>query len=118
MQVKGGTDVNGKVNLTTTVYVKPTDVKLDTAGKVIVKLPQLKLHIPDIRLKLWFLPLIRLGGFDINTELSPIEINLDSTVINTSIAATGMEVKGSNELAVHADLNVGAEGTVQAGPIS
>ncbi len=118
MQIKGGTNAKGKVDVTTSVNIKPTDIKLDTAGKIIVKLPGLKLRIPDIRLKLWFLPLIKLGGFSINTELSPIEVNLDSTVVNTSIAATGVEIKASNALDLDAQVNVGAVGAVEAGPIS
>ena len=118
MQIKGGTNAKGKINVTTSIDVKPTDVKLDTAGKIVIKLPQLNLRVPDIRLKLWFFPLIKLGGFNISTELSPIEVNLDSTVINTSIAATGVEIKGTNEIDIDANLTIGAEGAVQAGPIS
>lgn len=118
MQIKGGTNAKGKIEVATSVDIKPTEVKLDTAGKIIVKLPGLKLRVPDIRLKLWFLPLIKLGGFSINTELSPIEINLDSTVVNTSIAATGVEVKAVNAIDLDATVNVGADGAVEAGPIS
>lgn len=118
MQVKGGTNAKGKVDVTTSINIKPTDIKLETSGKILLKLPGLKLRIPDIRLKLWFFPLIKLGGFIINTELSPIEVNLDSTIINTNIAATGVEVKASNELDVDATVSVGAEGALTAGPLS
>jgi len=118
MLIKGGTNAKGKVDVTTSINLKPTEVKLDTAGKIIVKLPGLKLRIPDIRIKLWFLPLIKLGGFSINTELSPIEINLDSMAVTTSVAATGVEVKASNALDLDATVNVGAEGAVSAGPMA
>ncbi len=117
MQVKGGTNAKGKINVSTSVDLKPTEVKLETAGKVVVKLPQLKFRVPDIRFKLWFFPIIKLGGFSINTELSPIEVNLNDTSINTSVAATGVEVKASNEIDIDANVNVGADGAIQAGPM-
>ena len=117
MQLKGGTKAKGKVDVSTSVNIKPTDVKLSTGGKVTLKLPGFRLRIPDIRLKLWFFPFIRLGGFNIQTELSPIEINLDDMVVNTNIAASGVDVKATNELDLTADVSVGADGSLSAGPM-
>ena len=118
MQVKGGTNAKGKVEVSTTVNLKPTEIKLQTGGKILLKLPGLNLRIPSISIKLWFFPVFKLGGFNINTELSPIEVNLDSMVVNTTIAATGVEINAKNELDVDATVSVGAEGALSAGPIS
>lgn len=118
MQVKGGTNAKGKVDVTTSVNLKPTEVKLQTGGKILLKLPGLKLRIPDICIKLWFFPGIKLGGFNINTELSPIEVNLDGMEVNTNIAATGVEIKANNQLDIDADVTVGGEGALSAGPLT
>lgn len=118
MQLKGGTNAKGKVEVATVVNLKPTEVKLQTGGKILLKLPGLKLRFPDICFKFWIFPLIKIGGFNIDTDLSPIEVNLDSMVVDTTVAATGVEVKATNELDVNADLSVGAEGSLNAGPIA
>lgn len=94
MQLKATTDAKATVDLKNTVEVQPTNFKLGPMGKVTLSLPQLRIRIPDIRLRIWFLPFLRIGSINIETEVSQLEVNLNETVINGRVDATSVQVSG------------------------
>ena len=63
-------------------------------GKVTITLPQLRICVPDVKLRLGFLPFIRIGGMNIDTEPGQIEVNLNETVIDGRLDATSVQVSG------------------------
>lgn len=62
MQLKATTDAKATVDLKNTVEVQPTNLKLGPMGKVTMTLPEMKIRVPDVKVRLWFLPFIRVGG--------------------------------------------------------
>jgi hypothetical protein len=94
MQLKATTDAKATVDLKNTVEIQPANFKLGPMGKVFLSLPQLKIRIPDIKIKVWFFPFLRIGGLNIETEAGQLEVNLGETVINGRIDATSVQVGG------------------------
>lgn len=117
MPVKGSTDAVTALNLKNTVNVQPTELKLQPNGKVTIGLPALRVRLPDIKMKLWFLPFVSVGGVEISTEPAKLEINLSETVMVGKIEKpTFIEMFTSGEVKARADLEGG--GTFTGGPIN
>lgn len=94
MQLKATTDTKATIGLKNTIEVQPTNFKLGPMGKVTLSLPQMKIRIPDVKLRFWFLPFLRIGGLNIETEAGQMEINLNETVINGRVDTTSVQVAG------------------------
>lgn len=117
MPVKGSTDVVTTLNLKSAVNVQPTELKLQPNGKVTIGLPALRIRLPDIKMKLWFLPFVSIGGVEISTEPVKLEINLSEMVMVGKIEKpTFVEMLTSGDVKARADLEGG--GTFTGGPIS
>ncbi len=94
MQLKATTDAKATVDLKNTVELQPTNFKLGPMGKVTLSIPQLRIRVPDVKLRLWFMPFLRIGGLNIETEAGQLEVNLDETVINGRVDTTSVQISG------------------------
>ncbi|MEE9584663.1 MAG: hypothetical protein V3W51_04200, partial [Candidatus Brocadiales bacterium] len=86
-------------------------------GKVTLTLPAMKVKLPDVNMKLWFMPFIRVSGMEITTEPANLEVDLSETVIEARVERpTKVEVLTNGEIKVHAKLE--GSGSLQGGPMS
>ena len=65
--------------------VKAMDIDLKPGGTLTVTIPQIKVRIPDIKLKLWFIPIMWLKGIEIITEPSDVKLNLDAISVRAEL---------------------------------
>lgn len=65
--------------------VKATDIDLKPGGNLTITVPQIKVRIPDIRLKFWFFPALWLKGFEVLTEQTTVQFNLDTAKVRAEI---------------------------------
>ena len=73
----------GFVNLSHAV--KAMDIDLKPGGNLIITIPQIKLRIPDIKFKFWLFPIIWLKGFEVQTEQTTVQFNLDTAKVHAEI---------------------------------
>lgn len=117
MPVKGTTDAVTSLNLKSAVNVQPTELKLQPNGKVIIGLPALRIKLPEVKMKLWFMPFISISNIEVTTEPARLEINLaETTMIGKIEKPTFIEMLTSGDVKARADLEGG--GTFTSGPIS
>jgi hypothetical protein len=117
MPVKGSTDAATTLNLKSAVNVQPTELKINPNGKVTIGLPGLRIKLPDIKMKLWFMPFLRISGIEVNTEPARLEVNLSETVMVGKIEKpTFVELLTTGEVKARAELEGG--GTFTGGPIT
>ncbi len=115
MSVKGQTGTVASINLKASVELRPTELSLSPRGKIVVALPGLKIRLSEIGIGLLFLPLLRLGGFEITTESAKLEVNFTDTVIQTRLERAGqLQVVASGEIKANATLE--GTGEVNTGP--
>lgn len=65
--------------------VKAMDIDLKPGGTLTVTIPQIKVRIPDIKLKLWFLPILWLKGIEVMTEPATVQLNLETANVHAEI---------------------------------
>jgi hypothetical protein len=117
MPVKGSTDATTTLNLKSAVNVQPTEMKIQPNGKVTIGLPGLRVKLPDVKIRFLGIPLMRVGGMEINTEPARLEINLSETVMVQKIEKpTYIELLTNGEVKASANLEGG--GTFTGGPIT
>jgi len=117
MPVKGFTDATTTLNLKSAVNVQPTELKLQPNGKITIGLPGLRVKLPNIKMKLWFMPFVSVSGIEICTEPAKLEVNLSDTVMVGKIEKpTFVELLTSGDVRARADMEGG--GTFTGGPIT
>ncbi|HHT9154600.1 MAG TPA: hypothetical protein ACFYD5_02175 [Candidatus Tripitaka sp. YC43] len=115
MSAKGQTGTVASINLKTSVELRPTEFSLSPRGKIVVSLPGLKIRLSEISIGLLFLPLLRLGGFEITTEPAEMEVDLSDTTIQTRLERAGqLQVITTGEIRANATLE--GTGEVNTGP--
>ena len=117
MPLKGETDVSTQLNVKTAVDLQPTELKINPAGKITVNLPGLKVHLPAIKVKLWFLPIVNMTGLEVSTEPMSMEVDLSDAVVQGKIErTTHVDLITSGEVKARARLQ--GAGSFQGGPIT
>ncbi len=117
MPVKGSTDATTTLDLKSAVNVQPTELKIHPNGKITIGLPGLKIKLPDVTTKLWFIPFVRVSGVEINTEPARLEVNLaDMVMVGKIEKPTVVELLTNGDVRARADLEGGA--SLTAGPIT
>jgi hypothetical protein len=61
------------------------DIDLKPGGTLTITIPQIKVRIPDIKLKLWFIPIMWLKGIEIITEQTTMQLNLDAISVRAEL---------------------------------
>ncbi len=117
MPLKGETDATTALDIKSSIDVQPTELKINPAGKISLTLPAIKIKLPDVKMKLWFMPFISVSGMEITTEPAVLEVDLADTVVEARIERpTRVEVLTNGEVRAHAKLE--GSGTLQGGPMS
>ncbi len=117
MPLRGETDATTSLNVKSAIDLQPTELKINPAGKVTLRLPSVKVRLPDITTKLWFLPMIRISGMEITTEPASIEVDLSETAMEVRVEhATRVEILTNGEIKARAKLE--GSGSFQGGPMS
>ncbi len=117
MPLKGETEATTTLDVKSSIDVQPTELKVNPAGKVSLTLPAIKVKLPDVKMKLWFMPFIRVSGMEITTEPAVLEVDLADTVVEARIERpTRVEILTNGEVRAHAKLE--GSGTLQGGPMS
>ncbi|MCB7128292.1 MAG: hypothetical protein J3T61_01990 [Candidatus Brocadiales bacterium] len=117
MPLKGETDATTTLDVKSSIEVQPTELKVNPAGKVTITLPAVKVKLPEIRMKLWFLPFIRLSGMEVTTEPASLQVDLADTVMQASIEQpTKVDILTNGE--VRARVKLEGSGSMQGGPMS
>lgn len=117
MPLKGSTDAATTLNLKSAINVQPTELKVQPNGKITIGLPGLRIKLPDVRVKLWFMPLMRISGMEITTEPARLEIDLSNTeMLGKLERPTFVELLTNGEVKASAALEGG--GTFTGGPIT
>ena len=62
--------------LESSIDIRPAELEIGQAGKMILELPHLKLFLSGLRLRLLLLPSLSIPQGEINLELAPLEVNL------------------------------------------
>lgn len=65
--------------------MKAMDIDLKPGGNLTITIPQIRVRIPDIKLKFWFFPVLWLKGFDVLTEQTSVQFNLDTSKVHAEI---------------------------------
>ncbi|MGR3310613.1 MAG: hypothetical protein ACUZ77_07540, partial [Candidatus Brocadiales bacterium] len=73
----------GSVNVG--LALKDMDINVQPEGHVNIKIQPFKIRIPDVRIKFWFFPSIKLKGFDVMTEESSVQVQWDSAKMTAAI---------------------------------
>ncbi|HHT9119566.1 MAG TPA: hypothetical protein ACFYD3_03335 [Candidatus Hypogeohydataceae bacterium YC41] len=116
MPVVGQTDTRASLELKTSVELKPLELSLIPSGKIVISLPGLKIRLPEIKIKLLFLPFLSISGLEITTEPAKLEINLSDITIQTKIEKiTQLQVITSGEIKANAALE--GAGAMTTGPL-
>ena len=83
MAVPGEVYSAGFINLSHAV--KAMDIDLKPGGNLTITVPQIKIRIPDIKLKFWLFPVLWLKGFEVLTEQTTVQFNLDTAKVHAEI---------------------------------
>ena len=83
MAVPGESYSAGFMNLSHAV--KAMDIDLKSGGSLTITVPQIKVRIPDIRLKFWFFPVFWVKGIEVLTEQTTVQLNLDTATMRAEI---------------------------------
>lgn len=75
MAVQGEAQSAGQVNIGLTL--KDIDIHVQPGGNIEIKVRPFKIRIPDVKIKFWFFPSLKLKGFDVMTEQSAVQLNFD-----------------------------------------
>ncbi len=117
MPLKGETDATTSLDVKSAIDLQPTELKVNPAGKVTLTLPAMKIKLPDVKMKLWFMPFIRVSGMEVTTEPANLEVDLADTVMQAKIErSTKVEVLTNGEIRAKAKLE--GSGSLQGGPMS
>ncbi len=117
MPLKGETDATTSLDIKSSIEVQPTDLKVNPTGKVAISLPSMKIKLPDIRVKLWFLPLIRVSSLEVTIEPADDQVDLTETIMQASIERPSkIDILTNGEVRARAKLE--GSGSMQGGPIS
>lgn len=116
MALKGTTSTSSSLNVKTALDIQPAELKLSPAGKVTLRISGLKVGIPDVKLKLWFFPLMQISSIELSTDPMHLEVDLDQTSLNGKIERpTRLELQSDGELNVKADIE--GTGVLKGGPL-
>ncbi len=117
MPLKGDTQATTSLNVKSSIDVQPTELKINPSGKVTLSLPAMRIKMPDVKMKLWFMPFIRVSGMEITTAPANLEVDLSDTVMAAQIDnPTKIDILTDGEVKVAAKLE--GSGSLQGGPIS
>ena len=117
MPLRGETDATTLLDVKSAIDIQPTELKINPGGKVSISLPGIKIKLPDIKMKLWFLPFIRLSGMEVTTEPASIGVDLSETVMEVGVErSTRVEILTNGEVKARAKLE--GSGSLQGGPMS
>lgn len=117
MPLRGETDATTLLDVKSAIDIQPTELKINPGGKVSITLPGIKIKLPEVKMKLWFLPFIRLSGMEITTEPANIGVDLSETVMEVRVEReTRVEILTNGEVKAHAKLE--GSGSLQGGPMS
>ncbi|MFQ5861637.1 MAG: hypothetical protein ACE5IC_00840 [Candidatus Brocadiales bacterium] len=117
MPLRGETDATTSLDVKSAIDLQPTELKINPAGKVTLTLPGMKIRLPDVKVKLWFMPLIRVSGMEVTTEPANLEVDLSDTTMEARVErATKIEILTNGEVKAHAKLE--GSGSLQGGPMS
>ncbi|MFQ5957052.1 MAG: hypothetical protein ACE5KK_04705 [Candidatus Brocadiales bacterium] len=117
MPLRGETEATTSLDVKSAIDLQPTELKINPAGKVSLTLPAMKIKLPDVKMKLWFMPFIRVSGMEITTEPANLEVDLADTVMQAKVERpTKVEILTNGEVKAHAKLE--GSGSLQGGPMS
>ena len=117
MPLRGETDATTQLNIRTGVDLQPTELKINPGGKITVNLPGLKVRLPAIKMKLWFLPIVNMSGLEVSTEPISLEVDLSDAVVQGKIErTTHVDLLTSGEVKARARLQ--GTGSFQGGPVT
>ena len=117
MPLRGETEATTSLDVKSAIDIQPTELKINPAGKVTLSLPAMKIKLPDVKMKLWFMPFIRMSGMEVTTEPASLEIDLADTVMAAQIERpTRVEILTNGQVKTHAKIE--GSGSLQGGPMS
>lgn len=117
MPLRGETEATTTLDVRSAIDVQPTELKINPAGKVTLSLPAMKIKLPDVKMKLWFMPFIRVSGMEVTTEPASLEVDLADTVMAAQIERpTKVEILTNGQVKARAKIE--GSGSLQGGPMS
>lgn len=92
--------------------VKAMDIDLKPGGNLTVTIPQVRVRIPDIRLKFWFFPSLWIKGIEVLTEQTTVQLNLETASMHAEIREPSPMTE---QAAIETNSTIGGRGSVIVG---